>query len=124
MQRLKVKEVSECRATILESQRMLCGLCQLPCSTTQAVLDHDHLTGAVRGVLHRSCNALLGKVENNYRRYGLQNLAAFCNGLAPYLQKHAVNRTGLLHPTFKTEDEKRERRNALARKRRATASRP
>lgn len=119
--RLKVKEVAECRLKLLTQQGYRCALCQLACSTEQAVLDHDHSTGAIRAVLHRSCNALLGKVENNFRRYGVQNLAAFCNGAAAYLQAHATNRTGFFHPTHRTDDEKRERRNAAARKRRATA---
>ena len=80
---------------------------------------HDHQTGAIRGALHRGCNALLGKVENNYKRYGVRNLFAFLNGAAAYLQRHLTNRTGLLHPTHYTEDEKREKRNAKARAARA-----
>jgi hypothetical protein len=85
------------------------------------VLDHDHSTGAVRATLHRGCNALLGKVENNHKRYGIPNLAAFANGIAAYLQAHETNRTGLLHPTHKTDDEKRLRRNKIARASRARA---
>jgi hypothetical protein len=83
------------------------------------VLDHDHATGAVRAVLHRTCNTLLGKVENAYRRFGVKDLSAFAQGLVPYMQHHAVNRTGLLHPSHRTDDEKRARRNAMARKARA-----
>lgn len=119
MTRLKTTQVATVREELRLKQHGACALCKLPCSSDQAVLDHDHGTGAIRATLHRSCNALLGVVENNYRRYGLQNLAAFLHGAAPYLQKHSVNQTGLLHPTHKTEDEKRERRNKLARKRRA-----
>ena len=32
------------------------------------VLDHDHQTGMVRGVISRQANSLLGKVENFYLR--------------------------------------------------------
>jgi hypothetical protein len=95
-------------------------LCKLP--LLKPVLDHDHGTGAVRGVLHNGCNAVLGKIENSYKRYGVRDLAAFLYGAAPYLQAHASNRTGLLHPTHKTEDEKREKRNAKARATRAARS--
>lgn len=77
----------------------------------------------MRGTLHRSCNALLGKLENNHARFGVSwdNLPAFLHGAAGYLQKHKTNITGLVHPTHKTEDEKRIKRNADAVKRRATA---
>ena len=119
MRRLKTTEVSKTREELREAQGKLCALCSTPVSADQAVLDHDHSTGAIRGTLHRGCNALLGKIENNYKRYGVYNLAAFLGGVARYLQKHEANRTGLLHPSHKTEEERRVKRNALARKRRA-----
>lgn len=62
---------------------------------------------------------MLGKIENNYKRYGVVNLSAFLQGTAAYLQRHTTNHTGYLHPSHKTEDEKRERRNAKARATRA-----
>jgi hypothetical protein len=92
-------------------------MCHLPLS--KPVLDHDHSTGAVRGTLHSGCNSLLGKVENNYKRYGVMNLSAFLNGAAAYLQRHTTNQTGWLHNTHKTDDEKRINRNAKARAARA-----
>lgn len=73
----------------------------------------------MRAVLHNGCNALLGKVENNYKRYGVRDLSAFLYNAAPYLQAHVSNRTGLLHPTHKTDEEKRDKRNAKARATRA-----
>jgi len=85
------------------------------------VLDHDHHTGAVRDALHRGCNALLGKIENNYKRYGVWHLKPFLAGAGDYLQRHSENRTGLLHPTHKTDEDKRIRRNKLAAARRAKA---
>lgn len=121
MTRIKTTEIANVRWELLQKQGMTCGLCKLTCTTLDAVLDHDHSTGAVRASLHRTCNALLGKVENNYKRYGVKNLGAFCAGLAGYLQTHRVNQTGLYHPTHKTEDEKREKRNKTARLRRAKA---
>ena len=33
------------------------------------MVDHDHKTGKVRGVVHRQGNALMGKVENYYLRF-------------------------------------------------------
>lgn len=116
--RLKTTEVALHRTRLLAMQGGRCALCNLPCDPTNAVLDHDHGTGAIRSALHRGCNSLLGVLENNHKRYGVHNVAAFLNGAAAYMQRHTVNLTGLLHPTFRTEDEKRDRRNATARKRR------
>ena len=35
--------------------------------TSDWVLDHDHQTGMVRGVISRQANSLLGKIENFFR---------------------------------------------------------
>lgn len=115
--RLKTSEVSTVRGRILTQQGGRCAICSLP--VKRDCLDHDHDTGAVRGVACSGCNALLGKLENNHKRYGVQSLPAFANGVAAYLQRHSTNITGYIHPTMKTEDEKRERTNLRARKARA-----
>jgi len=80
------------------------------------VLDHDHATGDVRAVLHRWCNGVLGKIENWSGRIGrgIDPLIFLANTLA-YLEHHKAHPSGVKYPTFKTEDEKRERRNARAR---------
>jgi hypothetical protein len=109
MRRLKLTEVATTRSTLAQQQGQVCALCRLPMRADQMVLDHDHNTGAIRAVLHRGCNSLLGKVENNYRRYGLTSgtLPAFLNGAAGYIQKHETPQLDLLHPTHKTPEEKR-----------------
>lgn len=117
--RLKQSEVAAWRNTTLQTQGGRCAVCKLPCSESQAVADHDHATGAMRSVLHRGCNALLGKIENNHKRYGVPSVHAFSNGVAAYMTRHSINVTGLLHPTHKSPDEKRLARNAKARKTRA-----
>ena len=117
LRRLKTTEIAKTRVDLAVQQGGRCAICKLPLS--KEVLDHDHSTGAVRATLHSGCNALLGKVENNYKRYGVVNLAAFLNGVAAYLQRHVTNQTGLLHSTHRTEDEKREKRNTKARVARA-----
>jgi hypothetical protein len=86
------------------------------------VLDHSHDTGAIRATLHHSCNAILGKVENNAGRFGLSgHIIEFCMGLGAYLQRHKTNVTGMIHPTHLTDEEKRIKKNTKARKVRATA---
>jgi len=86
-----------------------------------AVADHDHTTGQLRGVLHRSCNALLGNIENNRMRYGLRSdsqLNGMLRGVVPYLLLRRDDETPL-YPTHRTPDEKRVKRNEKARKARA-----
>lgn len=119
MTRLKTTQVATVREELRKAQQGTCALCRMPCGPDEAVLDHDHSTGAIRATLHRGCNALLGKIENNHKRYGVRHLGAFCSGVAGYLQAHITNRTGLFHPSHKSEEEKRLARNAKARKARA-----
>jgi hypothetical protein len=117
--RLKTTEVKVIRERQLAAQGNRCALCGLPLTALNARLDHDHSTGAIRGTLHNGCNAVLGKVENSMGRFGLKDVAAFGAGLGAYLRTHSINITGYLHPTHKSEDEKRVATNARRRKARA-----
>jgi len=117
--RLTVKALGDWRTERMAKNGGRCGICQLPVRRPAA--DHDHATGQLRDTVCSGCNATLGKIENSYRRYGVQNLAAFLMGAGPYLQKHATPQHGLLYPTHRTPDEKRVTRNAKARKTRAAA---
>lgn len=117
--RLKASEIKEVRRRLWEEQGKRCAITGMPLPWEAAVLDHNHSTGAVRGVVHRGANSLLGKLENNAARYGVRDIGVFTNGVAAYLRKHMVNITGLLHPTHKSPDEKRDLRNKRARASRA-----
>lgn len=120
---LKAGQIAAVRTQMLKDQKGLCALCGLKVPDGAAVLDHCHSSGFVRGVLHRACNSLLGKLENNRKRYGLGNdrdFAAFMAGVVQYLHSSHL-KYNLLHPTFKTPEQKRLARNAAARKRRAAA---
>jgi len=51
---------------MLALQKGLCAICDLPCKTkSRLCVDHDHQTGAVRGLLCRRCNRTLGQLEEN-----------------------------------------------------------
>lgn len=59
------------RITWMEYEQMLgeqdssCAICKKPCgSGRRLAVDHNHETGAVRGLLCLSCNQLIGKLEN------------------------------------------------------------
>lgn len=120
--KLTSSQLKPVRDKIRADQKGLCALCSQPVSVADAVLDHCHTHGFIRGTLHRSCNSLLGVLENNRKRFGLGDdaaFAAFMAGAGAYIVKHITPQTRMVHPTFKTEEEKRLARNAKARKARA-----
>lgn len=122
MQRLTTSAVAPYRSALLAKQAGKCALCKRACASRTPCLDHCHSSGVVRGVLCRGCNAQLGKIENNLARNGLTDIVALANyfqNIIPYLESGKRGGTGILHPTHKTEEEKRLKRNADARKRRA-----
>ena len=54
---------------MLTEQHNCCALCDKPFSEQgqrQYVVDHDHGTGVVRGLLHGVCNTALGVIEDNF----------------------------------------------------------
>lgn len=119
MQKLSRSAVLPFRLQTLAKQGGRCAVCGNPLAPADSVLDHDHVTGEVRGVLHRGCNSMLGKIENHRRVAKLTTdaaLAAFLQGVIPYLHQDGL---GVLYPTYRTAEEKRERTNARRRKARA-----
>ncbi len=60
------------------------------CKLDDAVLDHNHDSGMVRGVLHRQSNSWLGKIENSWKRFGAKsnvNLSKALKNVCNYLDK-------------------------------------
>lgn len=67
------------------------------------VLDHDHQTGMVRGVISRQANSLLGKVENFYMRMckgDKEDLPGVLDAMAAYLEQETLD---VLHPVGLTQ---------------------
>lgn len=117
--RLTASQVKAHRESTLRNQQGRCILC---CEqiTDDAVLDHCHKTGHIRGVLHRGCNSMLGVIENNRPRYllGGGRLFTMLSRVEAYMTKDYTGNH--VHPTHRTPEEKRIRTNLRAKKARAT----
>lgn len=117
--RLTQAAVKGYREAKLKEQGGRCALTGYTLSPAEAVLDHCHKTGHIRGVLHAGVNSLLGKIENALPRFGvsLPRLHAMAPKIAEYIS--ADYSANPLYPTHRTPEEKKARANKLARKRRA-----
>lgn len=120
--RLKQREIKEWRRKMYEDQGGKCLLCGCHIEQDKAVLDHCHSSGFIRGTLHSGCNALLGKVENNYKRVGMSKEQL--NGFAPSILEYIEGDYSMnpFHPSHRTQEEKRLSRNEKARKARSMRS--
>ncbi len=105
--RLTQALIGPVRNKLLADQGHCCLLCGREVEREQAVLDHDHVTGHVRGVLHRGCNAMLGHLENNRPRHMLKDddkFGAFLSNVLSYINGDYSQNPQ--YPTHKTEAEK------------------
>lgn len=51
--------------SLLFSQRCQCSICSKPLVEGKRVIDHDHESGEVRGILCYPCNQALGLLKDN-----------------------------------------------------------
>ena len=116
-------------------QKGKCLVCHKPISLqvmgnkSDYVVDHCHETGQIRGVLHRSCNAALGKVDNAVGHWGCKSMkyadiVPYLESIVNYYRSTDARPTGLMYPDHKTKEErddaaKLKRRKAAAIKRAA-----
>lgn len=117
-ERLKAAGISAYRELELAAQGGLCALCGETIETGKAVLDHDHKSGLIRGVLHRGCNALEGNITNALPRNLItpERLRAIFSNW----ERYHTNPKDLVHPSHRTQEERkaRARKRAKTRKKR------
>lgn len=103
-QKLSQAQISRYRDELLEAQGGRCVLCG-ELINGDAVLDHDHKSGHVRGVLHRSCNGLEGKIANWIKSFGRNlDMSSLLSSLLEYQSRDHSSKP--LHPLHKTEIDK------------------
>lgn len=109
---------------LLAEQGGVCPICQLPIDTSKTgemVVDHDHVTGLIRGALHRSCNSGIGKADNAIGRWVCKKMdyAMIVPALKRLVEYYEKEPTSLIYHSHRDESDKREIRAARERKRRA-----
>jgi len=131
MRKLKHSEIPTIRESIKIAQGNKCPLCLASFTDAKMVkrklvpkyqpaLDHDHATGHIRGVLCTNCNGMEGKIKNRVNRAKRElSLIQWLENLLKYWKQHNNPKTVLIHPTHKTDDEKRLAINKKARLKRA-----
>lgn len=70
----------EQREVMLGLQGGCCAVCRKPPSRKRLNVDHDHVTGVVRGLLCGDCNRALGLLREN---------VTTCRNMIDYLEKYA-----------------------------------
>lgn len=114
---------------LLKEQGGLCPVCAKPINLTQRstsgdgpALDHDHRTGHIRGVLHRSCNGGIGKAESIVGRWitgSMQDEQAIIQDMQRMVNYLLQPNTDLIYYSHKTEEEAKAAQNAKRRRVRA-----
>lgn len=123
MRKLKRTEVLDFKKELHAKQGGLCPLCLKPLGSdfSKIALDHCHVSGECRGVLHLGCNKTEGSMFNSIGRWG--GVGKDYDAVIPYLERLLeyikTYRTGVIYHLHKSEDEKREQRNRKAREARA-----
>jgi hypothetical protein len=117
MRQIASNQLESVRKQLLVRQKNLCAVCGKGFTRTDGpVVDHDHSTGVIRGVLHRSCNMAEGKLKVKAHR-GHKGVPAYdlLIGLGKYLERHKTPQVQLIHPEHMTPAMQREKRNQKAR---------
>ena len=131
MRKLTAAETKIMRDKIAKAQGYMCPLChgdfkeavivkrKLKPKLIQ-VLDHDHTTGVIRGVLCNNCNGMEGQISNRANRAKRDlTLLEWLQNLVGYLETCEKAQSSLIYHTHKTQDDKRLLRNKRARNKRA-----
>jgi len=116
MKQVTTAQLPSIKKQLLVRQKNICAVCGHKFTRTDdAVVDHDHGTGIIRGAIHRSCNMAEGKIKVKANR-GHKGVKAedLIIGLGKYLEHHKTPKVPYIHPQHMTPDMKRIARNRKA----------
>lgn len=127
LQRIPRSQLLAVTMSILAKQGGKCPICGRMINTKVAgrssdyVADHDHVTGEIRGTLHRSCNAGEGKVLAAAGSWGagshnVEVVIPWLEGLLAYWKNAAKYGTGMMYPEHKTDEQKKDAASLKRRK--------
>lgn len=114
MRKLKHSEIKSYREELWQLQDGICPLCNTYIEPKDAVLDHSHFSGKIRNVIHRDDNMILGKIENNFKRWRIDEARA--SAILSNYQDYVNYTKEIIHPTYFTPEEKVQRAKDRAKK--------
>lgn len=82
--KLQYHEITSSARLVLSCFNGYCDLCRTPRTIQNAVIDHDHITGAFRGWLCSNCNSGLGYFKDSIEL--LSNAAVYLHASAPLMR--------------------------------------
>ncbi len=118
-ERLSQSKLRNYRLKKLEENN-ICPILKIKLTSEDSVVDHKHRQrksdeineengGLIRGILNRFANIYIGKIENNYKRYGLHkyiSLPDLLRNIADYIENPPLYKDKLIHPTERYPEKK------------------
>ncbi len=88
----------------LKRQGRKCGMCYEELDFNDAALDHDHVTGEIRDVIHKHCNTVEGQIIHVIQKFNLEPISTL-EAVIEYWKKERHHMP--LHPEYRDNRKRR-----------------